>query len=166
MSYRIGLGWDNHRLVSGRPLVLAGLNIPSELGELGHSDGDVLFHALTDAMLGSIAAGDIGMHFPPSDPKWKDAASVLFVKKALDILESSGFSIVNIDATIILEKPRLRDFIDSIRAAIASVVKIPVAEVSVKAKTKEGMDAAGRLEAIEAQVVVLVKAGLFASRNA
>lgn len=165
MSYRIGQGWDFHRLVPGRPLVLGGVKIPSELGELGHSDGDVLLHALTDAILGSIAEGDIGMHFSPSDERWKNADSRIFVKEALCILKTSGWEIVNIDSTIILEKPKLSVYINDIRASITELVGLPVNSVSVKAKTKEGLDAVGQNEAIEAQVVIMIKAQPFALQS-
>ena len=154
---RIGQGWDIHRLAPGRALVLGGVIIPSELGEVGHSDGDVLYHAVVDAMLGAIAAGDIGRHFPPSDQRWKDAPSSIFAERAARILADAGWRPVNVDATVILERPRLAPYIDAIRASIAAAVGMPADAVSVKAKTHEGVDAAGRLEAVEAQAVVLVE---------
>jgi len=154
---RIGQGWDSHRLVAGRPLMLGGIAVPSELGEDGHSDGDVLLHALTDAILGAGALGDIGRHFPPSDARWKDADSSIFLVGALSLLETAGWRPVNIDATIVLEKPRLAPHIDGIRQKIASLAGMEIAEVSVKAKTKEGLDAVGRGEAVEAMAVVLVE---------
>lgn len=157
MNIRVGQGWDLHRLVAGRALMLGGVAIPSELGELGHSDGDVLFHAIVDAMLGSIGAGDIGRHFPPSDQRWKDAPSRVFAGRAAEILAESGWRIVNVDSTVVLERPKLAPHIDSIRASIAGALGLPVYAVSVKAKTHEGVDAAGRLEAIEAQAIVLVE---------
>lgn len=157
MSIRVGQGWDLHRLVTGRPLMLGGVAVPSDLGELGHSDGDVLFHAVVDAMLGSIGAGDIGRHFPPSDQCWKGAPSRVFAERAAVILAESGWRIVNVDSTIVLERPKLALYIDAIRASIAGALGLPVDAVSVKAKTHEGVDAAGRLEAIEAQAVVLVE---------
>jgi 2-C-methyl-D-erythritol 2,4-cyclodiphosphate synthase len=128
------------------------------LGESGHSDGDVLYHAIVDALLGSIAAGDIGQHFPPSDKRWKDAPSNIFVEKAVRLLAESGWRIVNVDTTVILEQPKLAPHLDAIRASVARVLGIAVEAVSVKAKTHEGVDAAGRLEAIEAQATVLVEA--------
>jgi len=155
---RIGQGWDIHRLQAGRNLVLGGVIVPSELGESGHSDGDVLYHAIVDALLGSIAAGDIGQHFPPSDKRWKDAPSNIFVEKAVRLLAESGWRIVNVDTTVILEQPKLAPHLDAIRASVARVLGIAVEAVSVKAKTHEGVDAAGRLEAIEAQATVLVEA--------
>ncbi len=157
MKLRVGQGWDLHRLVAGRALVLGGVTIPSELGELGHSDGDVLFHAIVDAMLGSIGAGDIGRHFPPSDQRWKDVPSRFFAERAAEILAESGWHIVNIDSTVVLERPKLALHIDTIRASIAGALGLSMDAVSVKAKTHEGVDAAGRLEAIEAQAVVLVE---------
>lgn len=157
MSLRVGQGWDLHRLAPGRILCIGGVDVPSELGELGHSDGDVLFHAVVDALLGSIAAGDIGRHFPPSDPRWKDARSRIFVEKAVALLGEAGWRLVNVDATVVLERPRLAPLIDDIRASLAQVLGVPVSAVSVKAKTHEGLGAVGRLEAIEAQAVVLVE---------
>ncbi|MBU0929418.1 MAG: 2-C-methyl-D-erythritol 2,4-cyclodiphosphate synthase [Spirochaetes bacterium] len=157
MSVRIGQGWDVHRLSPDRQLVLGGVEVPSELGELGHSDGDVLYHAIVDAMLGSVAAGDIGRHFPPSDPRWKDVPSRLFVGRAVQLLAEAGWRVVNVDSTVILERPRLAPLIDDIRASIAEALGLPVGAVSVKAKTHEGVGPVGRLEAVEAQAVVLVE---------
>ena len=154
---RIGQGWDSHRLVAGRPLMLGGIAVPSEFGEYGHSDGDVLLHALTDAILGAGALGDIGRHFPPSDSRWKDADSSIFLVGALSLLDTAGWRPVNIDATILLEKPRLAPHIDLIRQNIATLAGMDLADVSVKAKTREGLDAVGRGEAVEAMVVVLVE---------
>ncbi len=157
MSLRVGQGWDLHRLGSGRPLMLGGVEVPSELGELGHSDGDALFHAIVDAMLGAVAAGDIGRHFPPSDPRWKDAPSRLFVERAAEILAGSGWRVVNVDATVVLERPRLAPLADDIRASVADALGLSVGAVSVKAKTREGLGDVGRSEAIEAQAIVLVE---------
>lgn len=154
---RIGQGWDSHRLVADRPLMLGGIAVPSGFGEYGHSDGDVLLHALTDAILGAGALGDIGRHFPPSDARWKDADSSIFLVGALSLLDTAGWRPVNIDATILLEKPRLAPHIDLIRQNIASLAGMDPADVSVKAKTREGLDAVGRGEAVEAMVVVLVE---------
>jgi len=156
MNFRVGQGWDLHRLVAGRSLMLGGVAIPSELGELGHSDGDVLFHAIVDAMLGAIGAGDIGRHFPPSDQRWKDVPSRVFAGRVTEILAEAGWHIVNVDTTVVLERPKLAPHIDAIRASVAAALGLPVDAVSVKAKTHEGVDAAGRLEAIEAQAIVLV----------
>ncbi len=157
MSLRVGQGWDLHRLGPGRPLMLGGVEVPSELGELGHSDGDALFHAIVDAMLGAVAVGDIGRHFPPSDPRWKDAPSRLFVERAAEILAGSGWRVVNVDATVVLERPRLAPLADDIRASVADALGLSVGAVSVKAKTREGLGDVGRSEAVEAQAIVLVE---------
>lgn len=154
---RIGQGWDSHRLVPGRPLMLGGFAVPSEKGEEGHSDGDVLLHALTDAILGAGALGDIGRHFPPSDARWRDADSSIFLVGAISLLETAGWKPVNIDATILLEKPRLAPYIDEIRQKIADLAGMDVSSISVKAKTREGLDAVGRGEAVEAMAVVLAE---------
>ncbi len=157
MSLRIGQGYDIHRLATGRALMIGGIDVPSERGELGHSDGDALFHAVVDALLGSIAAGDIGRHFPPSDPRWKDARSRIFVERAVALLAESGWRVVNLDATVVLERPRLAPLIDDIRRSVAQALGVDASAVSIKAKTHEGVDATGRLEAIEAQAIVLVE---------
>jgi 2-C-methyl-D-erythritol 2,4-cyclodiphosphate synthase len=137
--------------------MLGGISVPAESGEDGHSDGDVLLHALTDAILGAGALGDIGRHFPPSDARWKDADSSIFLVGALSLLETAGWRPVNIDATVLLERPRLAPHIDAIRQNIATLTGMDPADVSVKAKTREGLDAVGRGEAIEAMAVVLVE---------
>ena len=157
MSLRVGQGWDLHRLVPGRPLVLGGVVIPSDRGEDGHSDGDVLLHALTDAVLGAAALGDIGRHFPPTDPRWKGEPSRTFLAAAVSLAAVGGWRPVNVDSTIVLEAPRLAPHVDAIRASIASYAGLPLDAVSVKAKTKEGVDAAGRGEAVEAYAVVLME---------
>ncbi len=157
MSLRIGQGWDLHRLVPGRELWLGGICIPSALGEDGHSDGDVLLHAITDAILGAAALGDIGGHFPPSDPSWKGAPSRLFVQRALGLLGGEGYRIANLDATIVLEEPKLAPHIGAMRASVAHMLGLSLAQVSIKAKTSEGQNAAGRGEAIEAMAIVLVE---------
>lgn len=153
---RVGFGWDLHRLEGGRKLVLGGIEIPFEKGCLGHSDGDVVLHAVTDAILGAVAAGDIGDHFRDTDPKWKDARSFFFVKKALEISKEKGFRVGNIDITLVLEKPKLYDFKGEIAANIASLLGIDVADVSLKAKTREGLGEIGRGEAVECFAVVLL----------
>lgn len=153
---RIGTGWDIHRLVPRRDLLLGGVHIPHETGEAGHSDGDVLLHAIIDALLGAVASGDIGMHFPPSDERWKDVSSVLLLERTLDMI--AGYAIVNIDCTIILQRPKLRDHIDTIRRSIASICSVDMAQVSVKAKTAEAMlGEVGSGEAVIAQAVVLLQ---------
>ena len=137
--------------------MLGGVCVPSESGELGHSDGDVLCHAVVDAMLGAIAAGDIGRHFPPSDARWKDAPSRVFVERASGLLAESGWALVNVDVTVILEKPRLAPLVDDIRVSLAAMLGLSAGAISVKAKTNEGLGAIGRQEAVEAQAIVLVE---------
>lgn len=154
---RVGQGYDIHRLVPGRPLVLGGVTVPSESGEEGHSDGDALLHAVIDALLGAAALGDIGLHFPPGDPRWAGAPSRLLLERVRRMLEAEGLTPVHLDCTVILEQPRLRPWVDPIRAQLAADLGLPLARVSVKAKTKEGLDAAGQGRAVEAQAVVLVE---------
>lgn len=158
MKQRIGQGWDVHRIEAGRPLILGGIAIPSEFGLAGHSDADVLSHAITDAILGAIAAGDIGVHFPDTDPKWKGAGSLVFLKQACDLAAAAGFHIVNIDSTVILERPKLKDFRTAIRESLAQAMGIDVARVSVKFKTAEGVGPVGEGRSAEAQAVVLLEA--------
>lgn len=141
----------------GRPLILGGIEIPSDLGELGHSDGDVLYHAIIDAMLGAVAAGDIGRHFSPSDSRWKDASSVDLLDITRLILAEAGWRVISLDSTVILERPRLAPLIDDIRASISDALGLPLESVSVKAKTNEGLGPVGRLEAVEAQAIVLLE---------
>ncbi len=152
-AVRTGQGWDIHRLVPNRRLILGGVEIPFDVGEDGHSDGDVLFHALTDAVLGAAALGDIGAHFPPSDTRWKDAPSRVFFERALSLARDSGWAVVNLDCTVILERPKLRPHVDAIRASIAEAAGLPVDSVSVKAKTCEGLGPVGEGRAVEAQAI-------------
>ena len=119
-EYRTGIGWDVHRLVAGRPLILGGVRIPSEAGLEGHSDADVLAHAITDALLGAAALGDIGQHFPDTDPRWAGADSLLFLKHARDLAAAAGFALVNVDSTVILERPKLKDYRAAIRDSLAA----------------------------------------------
>lgn len=153
---RTGLGWDTHRLAWGAPLTLGGVRIPSERGLLGHSDADVLFHAVTDALLGAAALGDIGMLFPDSDPQWKGAASAVFLKEAARRVQQLGFAIANVDATVILERPKLAGHRAAIRESLARTLGIDVERVSVKFKTAEGVGPAGELRSAEAQAVVTI----------
>ena len=155
-SIRIGIGYDLHRLVEGRKLVLGGVEIPFEKGLLGHSDSDVLTHAICDALLGAAALGDIGTHFPDSDPRWSGASSLNLLARVVELLAEQGFSVTNIDSTIIVERPKLRAHIDSMRQHVASVLNIPIDQVSIKAKTNEGLDSVGRNEAIAAHAVALI----------
>jgi len=154
--FKIGFGNDIHRLVPARPLIIGGVTVDSDLGADGHSDADVLFHAVTDAILGALALGDIGTHFPNSDPQWKDADSGVFLRKAVESMEWHGFSVVNIDSTINLESPKLRPYIDQMRANLSMILKVDLGCVSVKAKTGEGVDAVGKKEAIRAEAIVLI----------
>ena len=149
---RIGFGYDNHRLIEGRPLMIGGINIPSQFGEDAHSDGDVLIHAIIDALLGATAKGDIGMHFPPSDERYRNADSKELLKEALKITNAE---IVNIDITVVLEKVKLKPYIEEIRKTLALILNTHIDMISVKAKTHEGVDSTGKGEAIEAYAVVL-----------
>ena len=153
---RIGFGWDIHRLVPGRPLVIGGVVIPFDKGEEGHSDGDALIHAVIDALLGASCLGDIGTHFPPSDPDLKDISSLVLLRKTAALVRDEGFSLGNIDCTVILEKPKLSPYMQSLKAALAKVLECPAGHISVKAKTREGLDAAGEGRAVEAHAVVLL----------
>jgi 2-C-methyl-D-erythritol 4-phosphate cytidylyltransferase/2-C-methyl-D-erythritol 2,4-cyclodiphosphate synthase len=154
---RAGTGYDLHRLVEGRPLVIGGITIPSDRGALGHSDADVVCHAVTDAILGALALGDIGRHFPESDPRWKDASSVDLLRRAVVLIQEVGYQVGNVDVTVILERPKIRDHVDPMRAVLAEVLRIDTARVSIKGKTNEGVDALGRGEAIAAHAVALLR---------
>ncbi len=158
-EYRTGLGWDNHRLVRQRPLILGGVTIPSEFGLEGHSDADVLAHAITDAILGAAALGDIGMHFPDSDPRWKGADSLQFLKHALELARSAGFELVNVDSTVILERPKLKDYRTAIRETLAATLGLTLDRISVKFKTSEKVGPVGEGQSAEAQAVVTVRRG-------
>ncbi len=150
---RIGYGWDSHEFRRGIALILGGVRIPHSKGLAGHSDGDVLLHALTDALLGAVAAGDIGAFFPPSDPKWKDANSAVFVREALRQVARAGYQVANVDSTLILEEPKIGPHAAAIRARVAELLDIVPDAVGVKAKTPEGM---GTGKAAIAHVVVLL----------
>jgi 2-C-methyl-D-erythritol 2,4-cyclodiphosphate synthase len=153
---RIGQGWDVHHLVSGRPLILGGVAIPSDLGLEGHSDADILSHAITDALLGALAVGDIGMHFPDTDPRWKDGDSLLFLRHARELVAAQGYQITNVDSTILLERPKLKEYRPAIRAKLAETLRLQVDQVSVKFKTSEGLGPVGEGLSAEAQAVVLL----------
>jgi 2-C-methyl-D-erythritol 2,4-cyclodiphosphate synthase len=155
-AYRIGIGYDIHRLVDGRKLLLAGVEIPYPKGLLGHSDADVLAHAVCDALLGAAALGDIGTHFPDTDPHWQGASSLDFLRHALSLVREKGYRLMNLDATVVAERPKLKPFIQAMREHLAAVLEIEVDRVSVKAKTNEGLDAIGGGEAMAAQAVVLI----------
>lgn len=155
-TFRIGQGYDIHRLVEGRPLVIGGVVIEHDRGPLGHSDGDALTHAIIDAILGAASLGDIGRHFPPSDPAWKDVESISLFNRVLTMIQDFGFDIGNIDSTVILERPKLSPHIDKMRANIARSLGIDVSQVSIKAKTNEGMNELGMGEAIAAMACVIL----------
>ena len=154
--FRIGFGNDIHKLVSGKPLILGGVEIPADKGAVGHSDADVLLHAITDAILGALALGDIGSHFSDKDARWKDADSFVFLKHTIELMKEKGFRVVNVDSTISLEKPKLRPHIDKMRENLAKVLETNLDCVSVKAKTGEGLGEVGKEKAIKAEAVVLL----------
>jgi 2-C-methyl-D-erythritol 2,4-cyclodiphosphate synthase len=153
---RIGSGYDLHRLVPGRALVIGGVRIPAPFGEDGHSDGDVLIHALIDALLGAAALGDIGAHFPPSDPAWKNIDSRRLLSATVLMIAEAGYRVGNLDSTVILETPKLKDHIPAIRACLADDLGIGTDAVSVKAKTNESVDAVGESRAVAAHATVLL----------
>jgi len=154
---RVGIGYDVHPLTSGRRLVLGGIDIPFDKGLSGWSDADVLTHAIIDALLGAAALGDIGSHFPPGEPQYKDISSLVLLKKVKDELVENGFKIVNVDATIVAEKPKLRDFIDQMRQQVSQTLGIASSQVSVKASTSAGLGLVGRGEGIAAYVIAMVQ---------
>ncbi len=162
---RAGTGYDLHRLVSGRPLILGGVSVPYHLGLAGHSDGDALTHAVTDALLGACALGDIGQHFPPGDPAYRDAHSLDLLRAAVALATRAGWRVVNLDATVVCERPRLAPYLLEMQAALAGTLEVPPSAVSIKAKTNEGVDAVGRGEAIATQAILLIVAEL-ATRDA
>ncbi|MFW5955345.1 MAG: 2-C-methyl-D-erythritol 2,4-cyclodiphosphate synthase [Rhodothermales bacterium] len=153
---RVGLGYDVHRLEAGRPLILGGMHIPSPVGLLGHSDADVLVHAIIDALLGAAALGDIGAHFPDTDEKWRGADSVQLLESVSTMIGREGFTVANIDATVVIEKPKLRPYIDQMRENIARACKIDVVAVSVKATTSEGLGFVGSAQGVAAHAICLL----------
>lgn len=154
--YRIGFGTDIHRLVEGRSLVLGGVTIDSDLGAEGHSDADVLTHAITDALLGALALGDIGSHFQNSDERWRNAESFVFLRFAVGLVKQHGYSVVNIDSTVHLERPKLQPYVQSMKDGIAEALEVETNCVSIKAKTSEAVDAVGEGGAIRADAIVLL----------
>ena len=150
------MGYDVHRLVEGRDLIIGGVNIPYEKGLLGHSDADVLLHAISDALLGACALGDIGKHFPDNDPKYEGISSLILLERVGELISDELYFIENIDATIIAQKPKMRPYIDEMRANIAKALKIDISQVNVKATTEEGLGFTGKSEGISAQAVCLV----------
>ncbi len=155
---RTGIGYDSHRLVTGRPLILGGQVIPHTHGLAGHSDADAVAHALTDAILGAAAAGDIGTHFPDTDPRWKGADSIALLRAAVALVRERGFRVAQADVTVILERPKLGPFVPAMRAALAAAMDVPEGDVSVKAKTNEGMGFVGRGEGVATIAVATLEA--------
>jgi 2-C-methyl-D-erythritol 2,4-cyclodiphosphate synthase len=153
MSARCGIGYDLHRLTEGRPLIIGGIEIPFDKGPVSHSDGDVLAHAMCDALLGAAGLGDIGTHFPDSDSKWKGASSLLFLEHTKKLLEERGLAIEHVDAVVILERPKLGPHFPKMRERLAKALGVPSEKIHIKAKTNEGVDTVGRGEAIAAHVV-------------
>jgi 2-C-methyl-D-erythritol 2,4-cyclodiphosphate synthase len=153
-DFRVGQGWDVHRIAAGRPLILGGVNIPSDFGLDGHSDADVLSHAITDALLGAAALGDIGMHFPDTDPRWKGADSLKFLRHALELVAQKGYRVLNVDSTVILERPKLKDYRTAIREQLATTLALSLDQVSVKFKTAEEVGPVGEGRSAEAQAIV------------
>jgi 2-C-methyl-D-erythritol 2,4-cyclodiphosphate synthase len=156
MKVRTGIGWDNHRIAAGRPLILGGVRVESEFGLEGHSDADVLAHAITDALLGAAALGDIGMHFPDSDPRWKDCDSLVFLRHAAALVRQAGYEISNVDSTVILERPKLKDYRLPIREFLAAALAVSLDAVSVKFKTSEKVGPVGEGRSAEAHAVVTI----------
>ena len=156
MNIRIGNGYDIHRLVADRPLILGGVKIPHTLGLLGHSDADVLTHSIMDALLGALSLGDIGHYFPPSDPKWQGADSMLLLEQVSQLVQDRGWQIENIDSTIVAEQPKLKPHLEAMRSAIAEKLAIAIERVSIKATTNEKLGPVGKEEGICAYAVVLL----------
>lgn len=155
-DFRVGLGWDNHRIAAGRPLILGGVQVECEFGLEGHSDADVLAHALTDAILGGLALGDIGVHFPDTDPSWRGCDSMVFLKHAVSLAAAEGYHISNADCTVVLERPKLKNYRVRIRERLAEAIGLDASRVSVKFKTAEKVGPVGEGRSAEAQAVVLL----------
>lgn len=158
--FRVGIGYDIHQLIEGRDLIIGGVKITHEKGLLGHSDADVLIHAIIDAMLGALALDDIGTLFPDTDPKYKDSDSTVLLKKVYNLVNDKGYYIVNIDSNIIAQEPKMMPYIPKMKEILARVLDIPFDNLSIKAKTKEKMDAVGQKLAIEANAIVLLETKL------
>ena len=154
---RIGQGFDVHALVPGRPLIIGGVTIPYDKGLAGHSDADVLLHAICDALIGAAALGDIGRHFPDTDPRWKGASSLDLLRRAVEMVGAQGLAVGNVDATVIVERPKLAPYIDQMRANLADVLGVSIDRVSIKGKTNEGLGELGRGEAIAVHAIALVR---------
>ena len=159
MDIRIGHGYDVHKLVEERALIMGGVQIPYEKGLLGHSDADVLLHAIADALLGALALGDIGKHFPDNDPQYKGISSLILLKKTAELVRSRGYTIGNVDATVLAQRPKLAPYVPSMRENIAAALGVDVVRVSVKATTEEGLGFTGSGDGIAAHAVVLCVAG-------
>ena len=155
--FRIGIGHDTHRLTEGRALVLGGVEIESERGAEGHSDADALAHAIADAILGALCEGDLGVHFPDRDPRWKNADSLQLLARVMWLASERGYRVVNADATVMIERPRLRPYVEEMRGRLAEVLGVDADCVSVKAKSGEGLDAVGEWRAVTVQAVVLLE---------
>lgn len=155
--FRVGLGYDIHKLVEGRPLIIGGIEIPYEKGLLGHSDADVLIHAIIDSMLGALALSDIGTHFPDTDPKYKGISSVELLKNVIGLIHEKGYVINNIDSNIILQEPKMKPHIPNMVKNLSEIMGIDASQLSIKAKTNEQMDAVGEKFAIEASAVVMLR---------
>jgi 2-C-methyl-D-erythritol 2,4-cyclodiphosphate synthase len=156
-TLRVGQGWDVHRIAAARPLILGGVHIPAAFGLEGHSDADVLSHAITDAILGALALGDIGMHFPDTDQRWKGADSLVFLRHVCGLAASAGYRIVNVDSTVILEKPKLKDYRLAIRESLAKAMELNLDQISVKFKTAEKVGPVGEGRSAESQAIVLLE---------
>jgi len=154
---RAGIGYDLHRLAEGRKLILGGIEVPFSKGSVGHSDGDALAHAICDALLGAAGLGDIGTHFPDSDPKWKDVSSLRFLERVRELLAEKRLRIAHLDAVVITEKPKLGPHFPAMREALAKSLGIPASAINLKAKTNEGVDAIGHGEAIAAHAIVILE---------
>lgn len=168
---RIGNGYDSHRFESGRPLILGGVEIPSEVGLAGHSDADAVAHAITDAVLGAAGLGDIGRHFPDDDASWKDADSIGLLQRAVHLLEGENYQVVNVDVTVIAEHPRIGPHVEAMRERLSGVLGISPAHISIKGKSNEGMGWIGRREGLAVHAVALIdrmedQARLFARHGA
>ena len=159
MDIRIGHGYDVHKLVEERALIMGGVQIPYEKGLLGHSDADVLLHAIADALLGALALGDIGKHFPDNDPRYKGISSLILLKKTAELVRSRGYTVGNVDATVLAQRPKLAPYVPSMRENIAAALGVDVERVSVKATTEEGLGFTGSGDGIAAHAVVLCVAG-------
>ncbi|HYZ85060.1 MAG TPA: 2-C-methyl-D-erythritol 2,4-cyclodiphosphate synthase [Bryobacteraceae bacterium] len=157
MEIRTGLGWDNHRILEGRPLILGGVRVECEFGLDGHSDADVLCHAITDALLGAAALGDIGMHFPDSDAQWKGCDSLVFLRHACKLVRDAGYEITNVDGTVILQRPKLKDYRLPMRQSLADAMNLDLDRVSVKFKTAERVGPVGEGKSAEAQAIATLQ---------